>query len=101
MCQKGPRGHRRTGGVMTTSSRRRWTDETIETELTAVVARLGRMPTRRELTEQGLGGLWTARQRQGGLPAWRGRVTAEPAAPAALAAPSRDDVARRAYFIAL
>ena len=75
--------------------RRRWTDATIESELTAIAAELGRMPTRRELCDRGLGGLWTAMQRHGGLTAWRGRVSPAPAGP------SRDAIEQRAYFIAI
>jgi hypothetical protein len=78
------------------TARRRWTDATIETEIAPLVAELGRMPTRTELRDRGLGGAWSAMQRQGGLAAWRGRFA--PARPDGR--PSREDVAVRAYFIA-
>jgi hypothetical protein len=73
------------------TTRRRWTDASLEAVLTPIVADLGRMPTRRELTDLGVGGAWSAMQRHGGVDAWRGR----------LLRPRRDDIERRAYFIAL
>ena len=97
------------------ATRRRWTEESIRSEIAPIVAELGRMPTRRELTDRGLGAAWSAMQRHGGIAAWRLVLTAPlaPAAPVAPAAPStpvarlvapalpsRDDIARRAYFIA-
>ncbi|HWT22785.1 MAG TPA: DUF2934 domain-containing protein [Solirubrobacteraceae bacterium] len=78
--------------------RRTWTEATIEAELTAVVATLGRFPKRAELIDRGLGGLWTAMQRNGGVPAWRDRLAA-PAAPEPRAV-AHEDIARRAYFLA-
>jgi Protein of unknown function (DUF2934) len=57
------------------STRRRWTDTTIEAELAPIVADLGRMPTRTELTRRGLAGAWAAMQRRGGVPTWHGRLT--------------------------
>lgn len=78
------------------AERRRWTQETIETEVAPTIAELGRMPTRRELTDRGLGGAWSAMQRHGGLPAWRERLTQRRAA---LAGPSPIEIAERAYFI--
>jgi Protein of unknown function (DUF2934) len=71
--------------------RRRWTETTIAAELGPIVAELGRMPTRRELADRGLGGAWSAMQRHGGLAAWRERLTARP---------TREDIATRAYFLA-
>jgi hypothetical protein len=89
------------------TTRRRWTDESITTELRPIVAELGRMPTRRELTDRGVGGAWSAMQRRGGVAAWAERLTPAPgSAPPAvaeaspLAAPTRLDIERRAYFIA-
>ena len=59
--------------------------------LTPIVADLGRMPTRRELADRAVGGAWSAMHRHGGLDAWRAR----------LLRPRRDDIERRAYFIAI
>lgn len=73
------------------ATRRRWSETALETELTPIVAELGRMPTRRELTDRGIGGAWSALQRHGGVEAWSVRL-----APA----PTAQDVAVRAYFIA-
>ena len=95
------------------ATRRRWTEESIRIEISPIVAELGRMPTRRELTERGLGAAWSAMQRRGGIAAWRLEldppvvpvtpvtrvVRLSPATPSA--APSREEIARRAYFIAL
>ena len=96
------------------ATRRRWTEESIRHEIAPIVAELGRMPTRRELTDRGLAAAWSAMQRHGGLAAWRLVLTAptkapSPAAPApararvvamAPSSPSRHDIAQRAYFIA-
>ena len=79
------------------ASRRRWSETVIENALTPIVAELGRMPTRRELADRGVGGAWSAMQRHGGVEAWRLRLAPE-AGPAL--APTADDVAVRAYFIA-
>ena len=73
------------------TTRRRWTDAALEAVLEPIVADLGRMPTRRELTDRSVGGAWSAMQRHGGVDAWRER----------LLQPRRDDIERRAYFIAL
>jgi hypothetical protein len=56
------------------SGRRRWTDEIIQAELTSLIAELGRMPTRTELTARGMGGLWSALSRRGGIRVWRERM---------------------------
>jgi hypothetical protein len=88
------------------ATRRRWTQESIRHEIAPVVAELGRMPTRRELTDRGLSAAWSAMQRRGGIAAWRLELGAplapvvrlKPAAPSG--PPSPDDIARRAYFIA-
>jgi hypothetical protein len=74
-----------------TFTRRRWTDASIEATLAPIVADLGRMPTRSELTARDAGGAWAAMRRHGGVDAWRAR----------LLRPRRDDIERRAYFIAL
>src|SRR5690349_3905844 len=88
-------------------TRRKWTDATIEADLTALVGELGRMPTRKELTDRRASGLWSAMHRHGGIAAWRSRVTPPvpgPTAggtPASPATPTREDIARRAYFLGL
>jgi hypothetical protein len=74
--------------------RRRWSETVLERELTPIVAELGRLPTRKELADRGIGGAWSAMQRHGGVEAWRSRLTPPSAAPTA------DDNAVRAYFIA-
>jgi hypothetical protein len=89
-----PSDRRRTLHAMT---RRTWNESAIEAELVAITTELGRFPKRAELTARGVGGLWNAMQRNGGIDAWRSRVTraGEPTATA-----SHDDIARRAYFLA-
>lgn len=88
------------------ATRRRWTEDSLRNEIAPIVAELGRMPTRRELTDRGLGATWSAMQRRGGIAAWRLDLVAELAPvvrlaqPTPSAPPSRDDIARRAYFIA-
>ena len=82
---------------MTTTLRRRWTEESIVTELTPVVAELGRMPTRTELATRGLGGAWSAMQRRGGVDAFRALLL--PSAPTAGRRFTREDVEVRAYFL--
>jgi len=96
--------------------RRTWNEATIEAELAPLVAKLGRFPKRADLAAVGLGGLWPAMQRHGGLAAWRERISSPPAAPTAK--PVRhddgpnpvhhddtpkpihhDEIARRAYFL--
>ena len=79
------------------ATRRRWSETALETELTPIVAELGRMPTRKELTDRGVGGAWSAMQRHGGIDSWRLRLAGEPVAPPA---PTAADVALRAYYIA-
>src|SRR5215470_4695951 len=61
---------------MTTPARRQWTDETIRVELLPIAEELGRMPKKTELTERGIGGLWAAMGRRGGVDAWRDTVAA-------------------------
>ena len=75
------------------ATRRRWSETVLETELTPIVAELGRMPTRKELADRGVGGAWSAMQRTGGLAAWRERLEPRPA-------PTAADVAVRAYYLA-
>ena len=91
------------------ATRRRWTQDSIRMEIAPIVAELGRMPTRRELSDRGVSAAWSAMQRHGGIAAWRIRLDSPPApvtrlaasaAAPSSAAPSRDDIARRAYFIA-
>jgi hypothetical protein len=74
------------------STRRRWTDDMIDAELRSVVAELGRFPTRSELAARGLGGLYAALCRTGGVSAWRARL----AVPRAIA---HEEIARHAYFL--
>jgi hypothetical protein len=74
-------------------NRRRWSETVIEAELTPIVAELGRMPTRKELADRGVGGAWSAIQRHGGVDAWRLKLGRRPE-------PTADDVAVRAYYIA-
>ena len=56
--------------------RRQWTPETIRTELLPVATELGRFPKRNELTERGIGGVWAAMGRNGGVDEWREIVAA-------------------------
>jgi DUF2934 family protein len=67
---------------MTTPSRRQWTDETIREELLPISEELGRMPKKTELTARGIGALWAAMGRRGGVDSWREVVAAHLAAPA-------------------
>jgi hypothetical protein len=67
---------------MTTPSRRQWTDETIRAELLPIAEELGRFPRKTELTERGIGGLWAAMGRRGGVDSWREVVSAHLQAPA-------------------
>ena len=48
-------------------------------ELTAVIADLGRFPKKTDLEARGNGSLWGAMQRRGGIAAWRERVAVAPA----------------------
>jgi hypothetical protein len=96
---------------MTTPSRRQWTDDTIRQELLPIVEELGRFPRKSELTERGVGGLWAAMGRRGGVAAWRESVAAQPvAAPVAAVAtapatvaepvvPTEEHIAIAAYFL--
>jgi hypothetical protein len=79
---------------MTTTSRRQWTDETIREALLPIATELGRMPRRNELTERGIGGLWSAMGRRGGVDAWREVVAAQLQSPV-----SDEDVRVAAYFL--
>jgi hypothetical protein len=94
---------------MTTPARRQWTDETIRAELLPIAAELGRMPKKAELTERGIGGVWAAMGRRGGVDSWRevvathlaGAPAAEPAAePVAETLVSLEErIAVAAYFL--
>ena len=96
---------------MTTSTRRQWTDETIREALLPIATELGRFPRRNELTERGIGALWSAMGRRGGVDAWREVVAQElatPAAPAPVAVKAstgrfaratEEDVRVAAYFM--
>jgi DUF2934 family protein len=66
---------------VTTTTRRRWTDAAIETELRAVSADLGHFPTRPELVSRGMRGLWDAMRSSEGVDAWRERLEAGQSAP--------------------
>ncbi len=61
--------------MTTHTSRRRWTELVIEEELSALTAKLGRFPNRKDLVAEGLRSLWDAMQRGDGVDAWRERVT--------------------------
>ena len=93
---------------MTTPSRRQWTDETIREELLPIAEELGRFPRKTELTERGIGGLWAAMGRRGGVDSWREVVAAQLAAPATAAVtetvaepivPLDEQIAVAAYFL--
>jgi hypothetical protein len=95
---------------MTTSTRRQWTDETIREELLPIATELGRFPRRNELTERGIGALWSAMGRRGGVDAWREVVAQALATPAEtatvveapapkFAGPSEEEVRIAAYFM--
>ena len=75
--------------------RRQWTPETIRTELLPVAIELGRFPKRNELTERGIGGLWAAMGRHGGVDEWREVVATQltPAPVGELATPVVEPVA--------
>jgi hypothetical protein len=77
------------------TTRRRWTEDTIEAELRPIVAQLGRFPTRSELSARGLSGLYAALGRTGGAAAWRARLNGNGSRPV-----GHDDIALRAYFLA-
>jgi hypothetical protein len=79
-------------------TRRTWTDDTVLAELTAVIGELGRFPKKTDLEARGIGGLWGAMQRRGGIAVWRERVTAT-AEPAFVATAGAADVAVAAYFL--
>jgi|GEM_PF-5693708 len=78
-------------------ARRRWTPENIETELRSLVEQLGQIPTRRQLEDRGLSGLYKAMRREGGD--WT-HLLPEPAPVIELAA-VRERVATAAYFMHL
>jgi hypothetical protein len=98
---------------MTTPSRRQWTDETISEALLPIAEELGRFPKKTELTERGIGALWAAMGRNGGVDSWREVIAAHLANPdetavevevtTAEAAPvvtvSEEDVRVAAYFM--
>jgi hypothetical protein len=84
-----------------TTPRRQWTDETIREVLLPIASELGRMPTRGELTAHGVGGLWSALGRRGGVDAWR-EVVANHLTPAPSVEPlavDEEHVRIAAYFM--
>ena len=91
------------------TTKNRWTPETIQATLEPIVAELGRFPKRDELAARGLSGLSSAMGRNGGVAEWRARFDAQPvvaatpvaAAPAAEVEVTREAIAERAYFLAL
>ena len=93
---------------MTTPARRQWTDETIREELLPIAEELGRFPRKTELTERGIGGLWAAMGRRGGVDSWREIVAAHLAGAPAVAAVEpvadtlvslEEQIAVAAYFL--
>jgi hypothetical protein len=62
---------------LTTTTRRRWTEPTIDAELRTQCAQLGHFPTRAELVARGLRGLWDAMRSSGGVETWRERLSIE------------------------
>lgn len=74
------------------TARRRWTPETIETELRALIAELGHMPTRSELEARGLSGLYKAMRRDGAD--WSHLLEAPP-----VVAVDHEQIAVAAYFL--
>lgn len=88
-------------------ARRTWTDAAVEAEILLITRELGRFPRRADLAERGVGGLWEAMRRRGGIDAWRERAAplgdagpgAGLAAAEAAPAPLREDVERAAYFL--
>ncbi len=91
--------------------RRQWTPETIRAELLPVATELGRFPKRNELTERGIGGLWAAMGRNGGVDEWREIVAthltaapivtvAEPIVAVAETPVPREQVEIAAFFLA-
>jgi hypothetical protein len=74
--------------------RRRWTPETIESELRPLIAELGRLPKRSECEARGLGGMYRAMRKEG-APDWSHLLEAErpPSTPTA------DEIATAAYFL--
>jgi hypothetical protein len=86
---------------MTTPARRQWTDETIRIELLPIAEELGRMPKKTELTARGIGGLWAAMGRRGGVDAWREVVAAHltPAPVSETLVSLEEQIAVAAYFL--
>ncbi len=94
------------------STRRLWNPETIHAALEPIVAELGRFPKRDELAARGLSGLSTAMGKHGGVAEWRTRfadaapaaavvAVAEPVVPVASTVVTHEEIAERAYYIAL
>jgi hypothetical protein len=80
--------------------RRQWTPDTIRAELLPVATELGRFPKRNELTERGIGGLWAAMGRNGGVEEWRAVAAAHLAATPVSESPvPREHVELAAFFL--
>lgn len=74
---------------LSTPSRRRWTESTIESELRGQLAELGHFPTRAELVARGLRGLWDAMMRTaGGVETWQERLQERPSQEATASQPT-------------
>lgn len=90
------------------TTKNRWTPETIHATLEPIVAELGRFPKRDELAARGLSGLSSAMGRNGGVAEWRAKFDAQPVADvpagtveAVSAEVTQAAIAERAYFLAL
>ena len=84
----------------TSTTRRRWTDTAIESELRTQTSQLGHFPTRSELVARGLRGLWDAMRASGGVEVWEARLENGAAAPtqdAVRPAPMQEEIAKLAY----
>jgi Protein of unknown function (DUF2934) len=82
--------------------RRRWTVETIESELRPLIAELGRLPKRSECEARGLGGMYRAMRKQD-APDWgyllEEQNTVLDALPAGARQPTVEEIATAAYFL--
>ena len=83
------------------TTKNRWTPETIQATLEPIVAELGRFPKRDELAARGLSGLSSAMGRNGGVAEWRAKFETQPSVAAASPEVTYEAIAERAYFLAL